>query len=74
MAYKSSFTGAKVDALLQWADGIKTDPASILESISAADILGKFTGQDIIDKINSVSGNVVFTKFVDCQAGAGKTT
>lgn len=74
MAYKSSFTGAKVDELLQWTDSIKTDPASILESISAADILDKFTGQDIIDKINSVSGNVVFTKFVDCQAGAGKTT
>lgn len=73
MAFKSSFTGAKVDELLTWTDGIKTNPADILEDISATDILNKLTGQQLIDKINSVSGNIVFTRFVDCQAGAGKT-
>ncbi len=74
MAYKSSFTGAKVDELLGWVDGVKTDPSTILEDISATDILDKLTGQQIIDKINSVTGNIVFTKFVDCRSGAGKTT
>ena len=64
MAYKSSFTGAKVDELLGWVDGVKTDPSSILEDISAEDILPKLTGQQIIDKINSVqAARVIVSAF-----------
>lgn len=74
MAYKSSYTGQKVDELLTFVDGIKTDPSSILDDVTGTDILGKVTAQQLIDKINSVSGNIVFTKFVDCKSGAGKTT
>ena len=74
MAYKSSYTGQKVDELLTFVDGIKTDPSSILDDVTGTDILDKVTAQQLIDKINSVSGNIVFTKFVDCRSGAGKTT
>ena len=65
MAYKSKFTGAQVDSLLDRINGYPASPSQILDSLS---------GQQIIDKINSVSGNIVFTKYVDCQAGAGKST
>lgn len=34
----------------------------------------KVSGQDVVDKINTVANNIVFTKFVDAQAGAGDTT
>lgn len=64
MAYKSKFTGAQVDNLLDKVNGWVETPSSILDGL---------TGQQIIDKINSVSGSIVFTKYVDCQAGAGKS-
>lgn len=64
MAYKSKFTGAKIDELLTVVQTQQDNPTSILEKLS---------GQDIIDKINSVEGRIIFTKFVDCQGGAGKT-
>lgn len=64
MAYKSKYTGAQVDNLLDKVNGWVETPSSILSGL---------TGQEIIDKINSVSGNIVFTKYVDCQAGAGKS-
>lgn len=65
MAYKSKFTGAEVDALLEKVDGWVNTPSTMYDEL---------TGQEIIDKINSVAGNIVFTKYVDCQAGAGKST
>lgn len=65
MAYKSKFTGAQVDALLDRINEYPESPSQIIDNL---------TGQQIIDKINSVSGNIVFTKYVDCQAGAGKST
>lgn len=34
----------------------------------------KVSGQDVVDKINTVASSIVFTKFVDAQAGAGDTT
>lgn len=83
MAYRSKYTGARVDELLTLVENMETNPGSVLENISGDDIiqklsgeqiLSKLTGQQIIDKINSVSGNIVFVKYVDCQAGAGKTT
>lgn len=64
MAYKSKYTGAQVDNLLDKVNGWVETPSSILDGL---------TGQQIIDKINSVSGSIVFTKYVDCQAGAGKS-
>ena len=64
MAYKSKYTGAQVDNLLDKVSGWVETPSSILDGL---------TGQQIIDKINSVSGSIVFTKYVDCQAGAGKS-
>lgn len=64
MAYKSKFTGAQIDNLLDKVNGWVETPSSILDGL---------TGQQIIDKINSVSGSIVFTKYVDCQAGAGKS-
>lgn len=64
MAYKSKYTGAQVDNLLDKVNGWVETPSSILSGL---------TGQQIIDKINSVSGSIVFTKYVDCQAGAGKS-
>lgn len=64
MAYKSKFTGAKIDELLTVVQTQQDNPTSILEKLS---------GQDIIDKINSVEGSIIFTKFVDCHGGAGKT-
>lgn len=64
MAYKSRYTGAQVDNLLDKVNGWVETPSSILDGL---------TGQQIIDKINSVSGSIVFTKYVDCQAGAGKS-
>lgn len=72
MAYKSSFTGAKIDELLTAVQTNQEDPSSILKNVTGAQILEKLTGQQIIDKINSVSGNITFTKFVDCQGGGGK--
>lgn len=74
MAYKSKFTGAKVDELLTIVQNQQQNPSSILDRLTEKNILDKLTGQGIIDKINSVSGNIVFKKFVDCQASAGKTT
>lgn len=65
MAYKSKFTGSEVDALLEKVNGWVNTPATMYDEL---------TGQEIIDKINSVSGSIVFTKYVDCQAGAGKST
>lgn len=83
MAYKSKFTGAKVDELLTLVQTQQQNPSSILEGLTeknildkltADGILGKLTAQQLIDKINTVSGNIVFKKYVDCQASAGKTT
>lgn len=74
MAYKSKFTGAKVDELLTIVQNQQQNPSSILDGLTEKNILNKLTGQGIIDKINSVSGNIVFKKYVDCQSGAGKTS
>lgn len=74
MAYKSKFTGAKVDELLTVVQTQQENPSSILNNLKEENILDKLTGQGIIDKINSVSGNIVFKKYVDCQSGAGKTS
>jgi hypothetical protein len=64
MAYKSKFTGVEVDNLLIYVQTLQQNPDAVLQNM---------TGQAIIDKINSVTGNIVFTKFVDAQAGAGKS-
>lgn len=74
MAYKSKFTGAKVDELLTAVQTQQDNPPSILNNLTEKNILDKLTGQGIIDKINSVSGNIVFKKYVDCKSGAGKTS
>lgn len=74
MAYKSKYTGAQVDTLLDRINGYPENPSDILENLDKETILNKLTGQDIIDKINTVASNIVFTKYVDCQAGAGKST
>lgn len=72
MAYKSKFTGAKIDELLTVVQTNQDDPGSVLNNITGDQLLAKMTGQQIIDKINTVSGNITFTKFVDCQGGGGK--
>lgn len=72
MAYKSRFTGAKIDELLEIVQNQQTNPGSVIENVTGEQLLEKMTGQQIIDKINSVGGNIVFTKFVDCQGGGGK--
>lgn len=72
MAYKSRFTGAKIDELLEIVQNQQTNPGSVIENVTGEKLLEKMTGQQIIDKINSVGGNIVFTKFVDCQGGGGK--
>lgn len=59
-----------MDAAIEQVRSWKNDPTTIM---TADQILSKLTGQQIIDKINSVSGNIVFTKFVDAQAGAGNS-
>lgn len=74
MAYKSKYTGSQVDSLLDRINDYPATPSEILDSLTAEKVLGLLTGQQIIDKINSVTGNIVFTKYVDCQAGAGKST
>ena len=82
MAYKSRYTGAQVDSLLDRISNYPDDSSEILDDITKKqitskldgdDIMGMLSGQQIIDKINSVSGSIVFTKYVDCQAGAGKS-
>ena len=55
MAYKSKFTGAKVDELLTAVQTQQKNPSSILNNLTEKNILDKLTGQGIIDKINSVS-------------------
>lgn len=72
MAYKSRFTGAKIDELLEIFQNQQTNPGLVIENVTGEQLLAKMTGQQIIDKINSVGGNIVFTKFVDCQGGGGK--
>lgn len=72
MAYKSRFTGAKIDELLEIVQNQQTNPGSVIKNVTGEQLLAKMTGQQIIDKINSVGGNIVFTKFVDCQGGGGK--
>lgn len=72
MAYKSRFTGAKIDELLEIVQNQQTNPGLVIENVTGEQLLAKMTGQQIIDKINSVGGNIVFTKFVDCQDGGGK--
>lgn len=83
MAYRSKFTGAQVDSLLDRINSYPEDSSEILNNITkeqitskltGADIMKLLTGQQIIDKINSVTGSIAFTKYVDCQAGAGKST
>lgn len=74
MAYKSKYTGSQVDSLLDRINGYPATPSEILNSLTAEKVLGLLTGQQIIDKINSVAGNITFTKYVDCRAGAGKST
>lgn len=70
MAYKSKFTGAEIDEAIEQVRKWQANPETIL---SGDQIMAQLTGQQIIDKINSVSGSIVFTKFVDAQAGAGNT-
>lgn len=70
MAYKSKFTGDEVDAAIEKVRSWQNNPSTIM---TGEQILANLTGQQIIDKINSVSGNIVFTKFVDAQGGAGNT-
>lgn len=72
MAYKSRFTGAKIDELLEIVQNQQTNPGLVIENVTGEQLLAKMTGQQIINKINSVGGNIVFTKFVDCQGGGGK--
>lgn len=72
MAYKSRFTGAKIDELLEIVQNQQTNPGLVIENVTGEQLLAKMTGQQIIAKINSVGGNIVFTKFVDCQGGGGK--
>lgn len=72
MAYKSRFTGAKIDELLEIVQNQQTNPGLVIENVTGEQLLAKMTGKQIIDKINSVGGNIVFTKFVDCQGGGGK--
>lgn len=72
MAYKSRFTGAKIDELLEIVQNQQTNPGLVIENVTGEQLLAKMTGQQIIDKINSVGGNIVFTKFVNCQGGGGK--
>lgn len=72
MAYKSRFTGAKIDELIEIVQNQQTNPGLVIENVTGEQLLAKMTGQQIIDKINSVGGNIVFTKFVDCQGGGGK--
>ena len=72
MAYKSRFTGAKIDELLEIVQNQQTNPGLVIENVTGEQLLAKMTGQQIIDKINSVGGNIVFTKFVDCKGGGGK--
>lgn len=72
MAYKSRFTGAKIDELLEIVQNQQKNPGLVIENVTGEQLLAKMTGQQIIDKINSVGGNIVFTKFVDCQGGGGK--
>lgn len=83
MAYRSKFTGAQVDSLLDRINSYPEESSEILNGITKEQITSKLTGDDImkmltgqqiIDKINSVTGSIVFTKYVDCQAGAGKST
>ena len=83
MAYKSKYTGAQVDSLLDRINDYPATPSDILDGITKEQITSKLTGDDImkmltgqqiIDKINTVTGNIAFTKYVDCQAGAGKST
>ena len=68
----------------------KLTEEGILGKLSGDGIVGKFSdsnystieskvwpkvsGQDVVDKINTVASSIVFTKFVDAQAGAGDTT
>lgn len=68
----------------------KLTEKGILGKLSGDGIVGKFSdsnystieskvwpkvsGQDVVDKINTVASSIVFTKFVDAQAGAGDTT
>lgn len=73
MAFKSKFTGAKIDELLTIVQTQQDDPSSILNELTEEDILNKLTAKGLIDKINTAETNIVFTKFVDCQAEAGKT-
>lgn len=70
MAYKSKFTGAEVDAAIEQVRTWKSNPSTMM---TGDQILANLTGQQIIDKINSVSGDIVFTKFVDAQGGAGNS-
>lgn len=81
MAYKSIYTGAKVDELLGVIQNQQTDPSNILKDVTGAmimakltekDIMDKLTGQGIINKINTVTSNITFTKYVNCSVGAGK--
>lgn len=72
--FKSKFSGAKIDELLEFVNDMKTDPSNILKNVSEKNILDKLTAQGLIDKINTVDTSINFKKYVDCQAGAGKTT
>lgn len=83
MAYKSKFTGAKIDELLTLIQNQQDNPSSVLEGVSGADImknvtandiLSKLTGQQLVDKINTVENNITFTKYVNASAGAGKVS
>ena len=53
MAYKSRFTGAKIDELLEIVQNQQTNPGLVIENVTGEQLLAKMTGQQIIDKINS---------------------
>lgn len=55
-------------------DGIVGKFSDSNYSTIASKVWPKVSGQDVVDKINTVASSIVFTKFVDAQAGAGDTT
>ena len=50
MAYKSKFTGAKVDELLTAVQTQQDNPSSILNNLTEKNILDKLTGQ-VLEKL-----------------------
>ena len=51
MAYKSKFTGAKVDELLTAVQTQQDNPSSILNNLTEKNILDKLTGQELSTRL-----------------------